>query len=70
MIYKLTDGEFRNQEFLELVELTKSEIIYHVRRMHFFAFDGFVMYTFKCDNSDFNQKALEAIGFSNIAWIE
>jgi ADP-dependent phosphofructokinase/glucokinase len=70
MIYKLTDGEFRRQEFLELVGLAKSEIIYHVRRMHFFAFDGYVMYTFECDNSDFNQKVLEAIGFSNFAWIE
>ena len=70
MIYKLTDGEVRRQAFLELVELAKSEIIYHVRRMHFFAFDGFVMYTFECDNSDFNQKVLEAIGFSNFAWIE
>jgi hypothetical protein len=70
MICKLTDGEFRRQEFLELVGLAKPEIIYHVRRMHFFAFDGFVMYTFECDNSDFNQKVLEAIGFSNFAWIE
>ena len=62
--------KFRREEFLELVELAKPEIIYHVRRMHFFAFDGFVMYTLECGNSDFTQKVLEAIEFSNYAWSE
>ena len=62
--------KFRRKEFLELVELAKPEIIYHVGRMHFFAFDGFVMYTLECDNSDFTQKVLEAIEFSNYAWSE
>ena len=62
--------KFRRQEFLELVELAKPEIIYHVRRMHFFAYDGFVMYSLECDNSDFTQKILEAIEFSNQVWSE
>ena len=62
--------KFRRLEFLELVELAKPEIIYHVRRIHFFAFDGFVMYTLECNNSDFKQKVLEAIEFSNYAWSE
>ncbi len=62
--------KFRREEFLELVELAKPEIIYHVRRMHFFAYDGFVMYTLECNNSDFTQKVLEAIEFSNYAWSE
>jgi len=62
--------KFRRQEFLELVELAKPEIIYHVRRMHFFAYDGFVMYSLECDNSDFTQKILEAIEVSNYAWSE
>ena len=62
--------KFRRQEFLELVELAKPEIIYHVRRMHFFAYDGFVMYSLDCNNSDFTQKILEAIEFSNYAWSE
>jgi len=62
--------KFSREEFLELVELAKPEIIYHVRRMHFFAYDGFVMYTLECSNSDFTQKILEAIEFSNYAWSE
>jgi len=62
--------KFRKEAFLELVELAKPEIIYHVRRMHFFAYDGFVMYTFECNSRDFSQKVIEAIEFSNYAWSE
>ena len=57
--------KFRRREFLELVEIAKPRIIYHRNRMHFFAFDGFVMYTFECEGSDFSQRVLEAIEFSN-----
>lgn len=62
--------KFRRREFLELVEIAKPRIIYHRGRMHFFAFDGFVMYTFECDNNDFSQRVLEAIEFSNYQWSE
>ena len=62
--------KFQKKEFLELVEIAKPKIIYHRRRMHFFAFDGFVMYTFECDNNDFTQKVIDSIEFSNIAWEE
>jgi hypothetical protein len=62
--------KFRKKEFLELVEIAKPEIIYQTGRMHFFAFDGFVMYTFECEDSDFKQKVLHAIEFSNQAWSE
>jgi hypothetical protein len=62
--------KFRRNEFLELVNIAKPRIIYHRKRMHFFSFDGFVMYTFECDDSDFNQKILEAIEFSNYQWSE
>jgi hypothetical protein len=63
--------KFRRKEFLELVELAKPRIIYHRKRMHFFAFDGFVMYTFECEDSDFlDKKVLKAIEFSNMAWEE
>ena len=62
--------KFRKEEFLELVKIAKPKIIYHVKRMHFFAYDGFVMYTFECGNSDFKQKVLEAIEFSNQSWTE
>jgi hypothetical protein len=62
--------KFSRNEFLELVDIAKPTIIYHRRRMHFFAYDGFVMYTFECENSDFGQKVLETIEFSNQAWSE
>ena len=51
--------KFERREFLELVEIAKPQIIYHRKRMHFFAYDGFVMYTFECENRDFSQKVLE-----------
>ena len=62
--------KFNRKEFLELVEIAKPEIIYQTGRMHFFAFDGFVMYTFECQDGDFKQKVLRAIEFSNQAWSE
>jgi hypothetical protein len=62
--------KFRRKEFLELVEIAKPKIIYHRGRMHFFAFDGFVMYTFECRDSDFKQKVIHAIEFSNRPWDE
>ena len=62
--------KFRRQEFLDLVEIAKPTVIYHVRRMHFFAYDGFVVYTFECEDRDFKQRVLEAIEFSNRPWDE
>jgi hypothetical protein len=62
--------KFRRKEFLELVEIAQPKIIYQRGRMHFFAFDGFVMYTFECEDSDFKQKVLHAIEFSNTQWSE
>ena len=62
--------KFRRREFLELVEIAKPTTIYHVRRMHFFASDGFVMYTFECENRDFTQKVVDAMEFSNRPWNE
>jgi len=62
--------KFKREQFLELIELAKPKIIYHRGRMHFFAYDGFVMYSLECDNSDFTQKILEAIEFSNQVWSE
>jgi len=62
--------KFRRKQFLELVEIARPKIVYHRRRMHFFTFDGFVMYTFECTNSDFKQKLLDAMEFSNTPWSE
>ncbi len=62
--------KFRRREFLELVEIAQPGVIYHRKRMHFFAYDGFVMYTFECDERDFSQRVIEAIEFSNYQWSE
>jgi hypothetical protein len=62
--------KFMRREFLELVEIAGPRVIYQTGRMHFFAFEGFVMYTFECEDSDFDQKVLHAIEFSNYQWSE
>lgn len=62
--------KFKREQFLELVQIANPKIIYHKRRMHFFAFDGFVMYTFECQSTDFSQRVLDAIEFSNQPWSE
>jgi hypothetical protein len=62
--------KFKRKEFLELVEIANPKIIYQTGRMHFFAFDGFVMYSFECEDGDFKQKVLHGIEFSNQAWNE
>ena len=50
--------KFKRKEFLELVELAKAIVIYQTGRMHFFAFDGFAMYSFECENSDFKHRII------------
>lgn len=60
--------KFERQEFLELVDVAKPKIIYKRGNMHFFAFDGFVMYTMQCQDKDFSQRIIEAIEFSNQNW--
>ena len=62
--------KFRRREFLELVDIAGPKVIYQSGRMHFFAFDGFVMYAFECEDSDFNQNVLHAMEFSNYQWSE
>ena len=60
--------KFDKQNFLELVRIAKPRIIYRRKNVHFFAYDGFVMYTDQCDNSDFSQTILDSIEFSNYQW--
>ena len=55
-------------EFLELVDIARPRIIYHRRKYHFFAFDGFVIYTAECQNSDFSARVIEAVELSNEPW--
>jgi len=62
--------KFRREEFLELVQVAKPRLIYHTGRMHFFSYDGFVMYTFQCRDEDFTQRVLHAVEFSNYQWSE
>ena len=60
--------KFDKQNFLELVRIARPRIIYRRKNMHFFAYDGFVMYTDQCDSSDFSQTILDSIEFSNYQW--
>ena len=60
--------KFARNEFLELVGIAQPEIIYHRKSMHFFAYDGFVMYSFECNDTDFRQKIIHAIEFSSYEW--
>jgi len=61
--------KFRREQFLELVEISRPSIIYRRGSNHFFAFDGFVVYSQQCKDDDFpDQKVIEAIEFSNEMW--
>lgn len=63
--------KFKREEFLKLVEIAKPDIMYKVKRIFFFAYDGFVMYTFECRHEDFiNQNVIHGIEFSNQQWAE
>lgn len=61
--------KFNREEFLELYGLAKPGIVYQTGRMHFFSYDGFVMYSFRCKDEDFD-KVLHAVEFSNQSWSE
>ncbi len=61
--------KFQRSQFLELVRIAQPRIIYRVKNMYFFSFDGFVMYTGECAVTDFSGlKIVEAIEFSNMQW--
>ncbi len=62
--------KLKKEQFMKLVEIANPKMIYHKGRMHFFAFDGFVMYTFECQTTEFSQRVLEVIEFSNQPWSE
>uniref|UniRef100_A0A7C3J472 Uncharacterized protein n=1 Tax=Candidatus Methanomethylicus mesodigestus TaxID=1867258 RepID=A0A7C3J472_9CREN len=60
--------KFRKDQFMELVRMAQPRHIYRVKNMHFFAYDGFVMYCQECMDHDFGQRVIEAIEFSNEPW--
>ncbi len=60
--------KFERQDFLDLVDFARPKLIYKRGNMHFFAFDGFVMYSMQCHDKDFSQRIFEAIEFSNQMW--
>ncbi|MFW9920379.1 MAG: hypothetical protein ACFFED_12320 [Candidatus Thorarchaeota archaeon] len=62
--------KFRRDEFLRLIHIAEPNIIYRSHRIHFFAYDGFVMYCFDCEDEDFRVPVLHAIEFSNTTWSE
>ncbi|UCE14175.1 MAG: hypothetical protein JSV04_03110 [Candidatus Heimdallarchaeota archaeon] len=60
--------KFDRNEFLRLVEIAQPQIIYNVKNLHFFAYDGFIVYSLKCKDTDFGQRILKAEEFSNSIW--
>lgn len=61
--------KFSREKFLELVRVARPKIIYRRRKNHFFAFDGFVMYSQECSDGDFpGVRIVEAMELSNYAW--
>jgi len=63
--------KFTRANFLKFLEIADPKVIYHVARMHFFAYDGFTMYSLECSEEDFyHYKVVEVMEFSNTAWSE
>ncbi len=60
--------KFDRTNFLELVRVARPRIIYRRRNMYFFSYDGFVMYCDQCEETDFSERILDAIEFSNYDW--
>ncbi len=60
--------KFDRENFLELIRIARPRTIYRRKNMYFFAFDGFVMYCDQCESSDFSERILDAIEFSNYDW--
>ena len=65
--------KFKKEDFINLIKLANPEFLFHVKRMYFFSFQGFVAYSLDCDETDFVDQhfnILEAIEFSNRSWNE
>jgi hypothetical protein len=62
--------KFDKSNFLELVRIARPRVVYRRKNMHFFAYDGFVMYCDQCENSDFSAIIIDAIEFSNYQWMK
>ena len=63
--------KFTRENFLRFLEIADPKVIYHVKRMHFFAYDGFTMYSLQCLPDDFaHYQVIEVMEFSNTAWAE
>jgi hypothetical protein len=60
--------KFDKNNFLELTHMAKPKIIYRRKNMYFFAYDGFVMYCDQCQETDFSERILDTIEFSNYQW--
>jgi hypothetical protein len=60
--------KFKREEFLRLIHSVKPKIVYNVKNMFFFSYDGFELYTFECGEEDFTQDIYDAIEFSNGQW--
>jgi len=55
------------EEFLSLIKISQREIVFRVKKTHFFAYDGFVFYCDECEDNDFNT-VIAGIELSNISY--
>ena len=60
--------KYDRQQFLDLMAIARSKIVYRRNNVYFFAFDGFVMYCDQCEEKDVPARMLDAIEFSNYQW--
>lgn len=61
--------KFARKEFIELARVARRRVIYRRRKNYFFAYDGFLVYSQECIDSDFpGTRIVEAKELSNYAW--
>jgi hypothetical protein len=60
--------KFDREHFIELVRIARPNLLFRIKNMYFFAYDGFVMYCDQCQAGDFSEQILDAIEFSNTQW--
>lgn len=60
--------KFDRENFVKLIDIAKPRIIYRRKNVYFFAFDGFLMYCDRCEETDFSTRIIDAIQFSNYLW--
>ncbi|NHJ05255.1 MAG: hypothetical protein EAX90_10545 [Candidatus Heimdallarchaeota archaeon] len=59
--------KLHKEEFLSLIKISHREIVYRVKKTHFFAYDGFVFFCNECNDNDFDT-VIVGFELSNISF--